>query len=94
MKLVITTYRLEEMSGGFCDTSYDQLWTWRNIWRVCLNWLRPLTDLEKCLEGLVKLVMTSNKLVMTSCRLGEMSGGFAETSYDQLQTWRNVWRAW
>ena len=35
------------------------------------------TYLEKCLEGLVKLVMTSY-------RLGEMSGGFGETSYDQL----------
>ena len=46
-------------------------------------------DSEKCLEGLVKLVMTSNRLVMTSCRLGEMSG---ETSYDQLLTWRNICR--
>ena len=42
-------------------------------------------DLEKCLEGLVKLVMTSY-------RLGELSGGFGETSYDQLETWRNVRR--
>ena len=33
-------------------------------------------DLEKCLEGLVKLVITSY-------RLGEMSGGFGETSYNQ-----------
>ena len=29
---------------------------------------------------------------MTSYRLGELSGGFGETSYDQLKTWRNVWR--
>ena len=34
-------------------------------------------DSEKCLEGLVKLVMTSY-------RLGEMSGGLGEASYDQL----------
>ena len=33
--------------------------------------------MEKCLEGLVKLVMYSYGL-------GEMSGGFGETSYDQL----------
>ena len=37
----------------------------------------PVIDLEKCLEGLVKLVMTSYKL-------GKMSGGFGETGYDQL----------
>ena len=47
------------MSGGFGETSYDQL------------------DLEKCLEGMVKLVITS-------CRLGEISGWFGEASYDQL----------
>ena len=54
-------------------------------------------DLEKCLEGLVKLFITSYRLgdisggfgettVITSYRLGEMSGGSGETSYDQLQT--------
>ena len=36
---------------------------------------RPVIDLKKCLEGLVKLVITSY-------RLGEMSGGFGENSYD------------
>ena len=35
------------------------------------------TDLDKSLEGLVKLVKTSY-------RLGEMSGGFGETDYNQL----------
>ena len=34
-------------------------------------------DLKKCLEGLVKLGMTSY-------RLGELSGGFGESSYDHL----------
>ena len=34
------------------------------------------------------------KLVITSYRLGEMSGGFGKTSFDQLLTWRNVWRVW
>ena len=33
-------------------------------------------------------------LVMTSCRLGEMSGGFGEASYDQLWSWRDVWSVW
>ena len=46
-----------------------------------------IIELDKCLEGLVKLAMISY-------RLGEMSGGFGETSYDQLWTWRNVWRVW
>ena len=39
------------------------------------------------MEGLVKLVMTSY-------RLGEMPGGIGETSYDQLLTWKKVWRVW
>ena len=39
------------------------------------------------MEGLVKLVMTSY-------RLGEMSGGFGEGSYDQLWTLRDVGRVW
>ena len=30
MKLVMTSYGLGEMSGGFGETSYDQLWTWRD----------------------------------------------------------------
>ena len=34
-------------------------------------------DLVKCVEGLVKLVITSY-------RLGEISGWFAETGYNQL----------
>ena len=41
VKLVMTSYRQGELSGGFGETSYDQL------------------DLEKCQEGLVKLVVTS-----------------------------------
>ena len=46
---------------------------------MSLDWvkLKIFVDLEKCLEGLVKLVMASYSL-------GEMSGGFGETSYDQL----------
>ena len=39
--------------------------------------VKPVIDLEKCLEGLVKLIIYSY-------RLGEMSGGFGETSYGQL----------
>ena len=44
-----------------------------------LGWveLKFFIDLEKCLEILVKLVMTSS-------RLGEMSGGFGETIYNML----------
>ena len=38
-------------------------------------WSSGFSDLEKCPEGLV---------VMTSYGLGDMSGGFGETSYDQL----------
>ena len=58
-------------------------------------------DMEKCLQGLVKLVMSSYTLgemaggfgETTGYRLGEMSGGFGETSYGHLY-WRNVWRVW
>ena len=49
-------------------------------------------DVEKCLEGSVKLIIISYvdlekyleglvKLVITSYRLGEMSGGFGETDF-------------
>ena len=52
------------------------LYTWKNVSRLGET-QNFFIDLEKCLEGLVKLVMASY-------RLGEMSGGFDETSYDQL----------
>ena len=42
-------------------------------------------DLEICLEGMVKLVVTGYGL-------GEMYGGLGQTGYKQLQTWRNVCR--
>ena len=35
MKLIMTSYRLGEMPGGVRETGYDQIWTWRNVWRVC-----------------------------------------------------------
>ena len=62
------------MSGGFGETSYDQLQTWRNVWRAWWNWLWPFIDLEKCLVGLVKLVMTGYRLEV-------MSGEFSETGF-------------
>ena len=60
-------------------------------------------DLGKCLEGLLILVITSYMLgemyrgfgeTGFMDRLGEMSLLFGETSYDQLYTWRKVWRVW
>ena len=44
---------------------------------ISLGWVKLkffFLYLEKCLEGLVKLVITSY-------RLGEMSGGFGETGF-------------
>ena len=52
----------------------------KRIWGVkMLNWPpeAPAIDLEICMEGLVKLVITSY-------RPGEMPGGFGETWYNQL----------
>ena len=47
---------------------------------MSLGWVKLkifFIDLQKCQEGLVKLVMISY-------RLGEKFGGLGETSYDQL----------
>ena len=62
---------------------YLKFFLFNVLWKVVLNINMSFSvEFEASLEE--KFLEVLVRLVMTSCRLGEISGGFGETSYDPL----------